>query len=76
MGIAEAVQSILDGFSELVDALAEWAEGVLKSMVETLESLEPDRKAPLTLGRPLMSLRYPETFKYLCHKRAHSVSYG
>lgn len=76
MNIAEAAEKLLEKFSEAVEALAEWATEVLKSLSETLRSLEPDRKAPISLDRPLMAIKYPETFKYLRTKRIRGVSYG
>jgi 3-dehydroquinate dehydratase len=75
MNIAEVTQKLLESFSEALEKLTEWAADVLETVVDTLTSLEPDKKAPLTLDRPLMAARYPETFKYLRTKRVRGEKY-
>lgn len=76
MNIAEAAEKLLEKFSEAVEALAEWATEVLRNLSETLRSLEPSKKAPITLDRPLMAAQYPETFKYLRTKHIRGESYA
>lgn len=76
MDIIEAAEKLLEKFSEALEALAEWAADALQRLSEMLDSVKPNRKAPISLDRPIMGAKYPETFKYLRTKRLRGESYA
>lgn len=68
MNLAEAAEKLLSKLSEAIKELAEAVANALDSLTGIID-VEAGYKAPLTLDRPLMALKYPETFKYLKNKR-------
>lgn len=76
MNVAEAAAEMFESFSNALQALADCLSNALEKLSELLDPVAPNRKAPITLDRPLLGADYPETFKYLRTKRRRGESYA